>query len=88
MSLPCPSSLSPSTALSTLAPDPWEILRILSLIAVPVASRQAVRAVGAVADEVICPVVPARFVAVGLAYADFHQLTDQEVDALLGQGSA
>jgi putative phosphoribosyl transferase len=41
-----------------------------------------------VADEVICPVVPARFVAVGLAYADFHQLTDQEVDALLDQGSA
>jgi putative phosphoribosyl transferase len=53
------------------------------VVAVPVASRPAIRAVRAVADEVVCPLVPARFVAVGLAYADFHQLTDEEVDALL-----
>jgi putative phosphoribosyl transferase len=53
------------------------------VVAVPVASRQAVRAVGAVADEVVCPLVPASFVAVGLAYADFHQLTDHEVEAFL-----
>ena len=56
------------------------------VVAVPVASRQAAPGGRAVADEVICPVVPARFVAVGLAYADFHQLTDQEVDALLESG--
>ena len=56
------------------------------VVAVPVGSRQAVRAVGAVADEVVCLVAPPRFVAVGLAYADFHQLTDHEVDALLGPG--
>jgi putative phosphoribosyl transferase len=53
------------------------------VVAVPVASRPAIRAVRAVADGVVCPLVPVRFVAVGLAYADFHQLTDQEVDALL-----
>jgi putative phosphoribosyl transferase len=53
------------------------------VVAVPVASRPAVRALSAVADEVVCPLVPARFVAVGLAYADFHQLTDHEVEALL-----
>jgi putative phosphoribosyl transferase len=53
------------------------------VVAVPVASRPALRAVRAVADDVVCPLVPARFVAVGLAYADFHQLTDEEVDALL-----
>ena len=56
------------------------------VVAVPVGSRPAVRAVGAVADKVICPLVPAHFVAVGLAYADFHQLTDHEVDALLRSG--
>jgi putative phosphoribosyl transferase len=53
------------------------------VVAVPVASRQAVRALAAVSDQVVCPLVPARFTAVGLAYADFHQLTDHEVDALL-----
>jgi putative phosphoribosyl transferase len=56
------------------------------VVAVPVASRPAIRAVRAVADEVVCPLVPVRFVAVGLAYADFHQLTDEEVEALLGDG--
>jgi putative phosphoribosyl transferase len=54
------------------------------VVAVPVASRQAVQALAGVADDVVCPLVPARFTAVGLAYADFHQLTDEEVDALLG----
>jgi putative phosphoribosyl transferase len=53
------------------------------VVAVPVASRPAVRALAAVADEVVCPLVPTRFTAVGLAYADFHQLTDHEVDVLL-----
>lgn len=54
------------------------------VVAVPVASRPAVRALRGVADDVICPLVPPRFVAVGLAYSDFHQLTDEEVYALLG----
>jgi putative phosphoribosyl transferase len=53
------------------------------VVAVPVASRPAIRALAAVSDEVVCPLVPARFTAVGLAYADFHQLTDHEVDVLL-----
>jgi putative phosphoribosyl transferase len=58
------------------------------VVAVPVASRPAVRAVRAVADEVICPMTPAHFVAVGLAYGDFHQLTDHEVEALLRPGNS
>jgi putative phosphoribosyl transferase len=57
------------------------------VVAVPVASRQAVQALEAVSDEVVCPLVPARFTAVGLAYTDFHQLTDNEVDALLHQAT-
>jgi putative phosphoribosyl transferase len=57
------------------------------VVAVPVASRPAIRALAAVSDEVVCPLVPARFTAVGLAYADFHQLTDHEVDVLLGRAT-
>jgi len=53
------------------------------VVAVPVGSGPAIRALAAVADQVICPLVPAHFTAVGLAYADFHQLTDHEVEALL-----
>ena len=33
--------------------------------------------------DVVCPRVPANFVAVGLAYADFAQLTDQDVQEVL-----
>jgi putative phosphoribosyl transferase len=53
------------------------------VVAVPVASRPALKALAAVSDTVVCPLVPARFTAVGLAYADFHQLTDDEVEAVL-----
>ena len=56
------------------------------VVAVPVASRPAVRALRTVADEVVCLLAPPHFVAVGLAYADFHQLSDHEVDALLSPG--
>ncbi len=53
------------------------------VVAVPVASRPAIEALEEVSDGVVCPLVPTRFTAVGLAYTDFHQLTDGEVDALL-----
>jgi putative phosphoribosyl transferase len=53
------------------------------VVAVPVAPASAVRALRRVADAVVCPKVPADFVAVGLAYVDFHQLTDQDVHRLL-----
>ena len=53
------------------------------VVAVPVAPPSAVQALGRVADAVVCPQVPAQFVAVGLAYANFDQLTDAEVHRLL-----
>jgi len=56
-------------------------------VAVPVASREAVAAVGALADEVICPVVPEDFRAVGIWYRNFDQTSDEEVKALLGRGA-
>jgi predicted phosphoribosyltransferase len=39
------------------------------------------------ADEVICPLVPAGFVAVGAYYRDFPQTTDDEVVSLLNVNS-
>jgi putative phosphoribosyl transferase len=53
------------------------------IVAVPVAPASALQALGKVADTVVCPRVPANFVAVGLAYANFDQLSDEDVRALL-----
>jgi predicted phosphoribosyltransferase len=53
------------------------------IVAIPVASRSAVRSVGAVADLVVCPAMPEPFFAVGAAYKDFGQLTDDQVMAIL-----
>ena len=51
--------------------------------AVPVGSGQAVAALAAEVDEVICPRRPEPFVAIGLHYADFSQVEDAEVLKLL-----
>jgi predicted phosphoribosyltransferase len=53
------------------------------VVAVPVASVEAVQIVGALADEVVCTYTPAHFRAVGLWYQDFGQTSDEEVEALL-----
>ena len=54
------------------------------IAAVPVGSVQAVHWIGRLADEVICPVVPTSFIAVGQHYEDFDQVSDAEVIDLLG----
>ena len=51
----------------------------LLVLAAPVCSREAGSALAADADRVICPRRPARFLAVGAWYADFSQLTDDDV---------
>jgi putative phosphoribosyl transferase len=53
------------------------------VLAAPVGSPEAVAQLRAVADEVVCPVAPPRFAAVGRYYRDFHQVTDDEVVRLL-----
>ncbi|MGV9833934.1 phosphoribosyltransferase [Nocardia niigatensis] len=53
------------------------------VVAVPVSSAEALYRIQAVADEVVCPLVPRALGGVGGAYRDFHQLTDQEVVELL-----
>jgi predicted phosphoribosyltransferase len=55
------------------------------VVAVPCGSRQACEALNEVADQVICPLTPEPFSAVGLWYADFSETTDAEVRQLLAQ---
>jgi putative phosphoribosyl transferase len=55
------------------------------VVAVPVGARQAVQALGAVADLVVCLSSPEPFIAVGGAYEDFRQLSDEEVVAILSE---
>ena len=58
-----------------------EVARVV--VAIPVASADAVAALEQVADEVIALDVPASFMAVGQFYARFDQTTDAEVERLL-----
>jgi predicted phosphoribosyltransferase len=51
--------------------------------AVPVAPEESCDAMREVVDEVVCAVMPARFVAVGEWYEDFSQTSDEEVGELL-----
>jgi putative phosphoribosyl transferase len=53
------------------------------VVAVPVAAASVCRKLQQAADEVVCVSTPALFVAVGQAYRDFGQTTDEEVCALL-----
>jgi putative phosphoribosyl transferase len=55
------------------------------VVAVPVGSVAAVRLLESLTDEVVCPLRPEPFEAVGRWYADFGQTTDEEVVALLDQ---
>lgn len=57
------------------------------VVAVPVGSRQACEALSHVADQVICPLMPEPFSAVGLWYADFSETTDDEVRYFLAQAT-
>jgi putative phosphoribosyl transferase len=69
-----------------------EAVRALSpasvVVAVPVGARQAVQALRTVADDVVCLSSPEPFIAVGAAYEDFRQLSDEEVVAILNKFSA
>lgn len=57
------------------------------VFAAPVGSPEAVALLDVAADEVVCPMAPPDFGAVGAYYRDFHQVTDGEVGRLLA-GSA
>jgi putative phosphoribosyl transferase len=53
------------------------------VVAVPAGLVSGVAPLHRVADEVICPCTSAGFTAIGQWYADFCQITDEEVAALL-----
>src|SRR5690606_2376490 len=53
------------------------------VLAVPVAPADAIARLRPECDEIICLSMPTDFHAVGLHYADFDQISDQQVVALL-----
>lgn len=53
------------------------------VVAVPVAPPEVIYELLHLADEVICPLQPESFMAVGMHYVDFPQTTDEEAIALL-----
>jgi len=58
--------------------DPQSIV-----VAVPVGPQSTCHDLGREADEVVCATMPPGFEAVGQAYDDFHQVSDDEVRELL-----
>lgn len=58
------------------------------VLAVPVGAVDAVAAIRAECDEVVCLATPTPFRAVALAYADFAQTSDAEVVDLLARAAA
>ena len=55
------------------------------VVALPVAPVRALQELADLADDVVCLVPATEFRGVGGFYRDFHQLTDDETIALLGQ---
>lgn len=53
------------------------------VVAVPVAPFQTAAKIKKVVDDFICPYIPENFIGVGLHYADFSQVNDNEVISLL-----
>ena len=58
------------------------------VVAVPVAPPDAIATFEQLADDVVCLETPQAFTAVGAHYADFHQVGDDEVVALLDRTGA
>ncbi len=49
------------------------------IVAVPVGSLDAIRKMEQKADQVVCPLIPKKFWAVGQFYQEFHQVSDEEI---------
>jgi putative phosphoribosyl transferase len=55
------------------------------ILAVPVASTEAVAALKNEVDAIICLSTPEPFIAIGVHYLDFHQMSDAEVIELVAE---
>ncbi|MBV8430100.1 MAG: phosphoribosyltransferase [Solirubrobacterales bacterium] len=58
------------------------------VVAVPTAPRETCRALRRMVDEVVCATTPDPFMAVGLWYANFAPVSDDQVRELLGSWAA
>ena len=58
------------------------------VLAAPVAAAETLAALAGEADESVCVATPQGLGAIGFYYADFHQMSDDEVTALLAAGTA
>jgi len=57
------------------------------IVAVPTAPVETCAELRKMADEVICPMTPEPFYAVGGSYVDFRQTTDEEVRDLISRAA-
>ena len=57
------------------------------IVAVPVASPHAVRLLRPMVDELLCLLLPHDFRAVGQYYAEFEEVSDEEVVRLLRESA-
>jgi putative phosphoribosyl transferase len=57
------------------------------VLAVPVAPADTIAALRAEVDDIVCLKTPEPFVAIGLYYRDFHQLSDEDVVRTLARWS-
>ncbi len=55
------------------------------ILATPVAPVESIEALQSDADEIVCLETPENFFAVGQFYLDFRQISDGEVEAILGK---
>jgi putative phosphoribosyl transferase len=55
------------------------------IMAIPVAAFSTYQDMAKIVDEIVCPLQPLHFYAVGLWYEDFSQTTDSEVSELLAK---
>lgn len=53
------------------------------VVATPVGPKDSLREIEALADELVCLLVPPHFSAVGQFYTDFSEVSDEDVAALL-----
>jgi putative phosphoribosyl transferase len=72
-----------AAALAVRAQEPERLV-----VAVPVAAKDACEKIRAEVDEVVCPLTPEPFAAIGLWYEDFTPTSDEEVRELLARSQA
>jgi putative phosphoribosyl transferase len=58
------------------------------ILAVPVAAAETIEELRREVDDIVCLAMPEPFLAIGIHYADFHQLSDEDVVRMLDAADA